>query len=72
MKDLDVIMNSSVSFGVQMNPVVKVMGYHWRNNGFVMKCLDEQTIKMFLHNYCMSSGSWLTATAYFMVYQNIS
>ncbi|XP_076061404.1 uncharacterized protein LOC143037170 [Oratosquilla oratoria] len=53
-KDLGVLLDENLSFEAQINKVVKVAGYHLRNIGFVRKYLDEDTVKMLLHNYVIS------------------
>ncbi|XP_076049597.1 uncharacterized protein LOC143030329 [Oratosquilla oratoria] len=53
-KDLGVLLDENLSFEAQINKVVKVAGYHLRNIGFVRKHLDEDTVKMLLHDYVTS------------------
>lgn len=53
-KDLGVLMDENISICSQISKVVKVSGYHLRNIAFVRKYLDEDIVKMLLHNYVIS------------------
>ena len=53
-KDLGVILDCNMSLKDQINKVVRVVGYHLRNIGFVRKYIDSNTTKMLVHNYVIS------------------
>ena len=53
-KNLGIMLDSRLSLDVQVNKVVRTAGYHLRNIAFVRKYLNEQTVKMLIHNYVIS------------------
>ena len=63
-KDLGVMLDSTLSMKEQIDKVVRVAGYHLRNIAFVKKYIDESSLRKLIHNHVISRLDYCNSLYY--------
>ena len=63
-KDLGVILDSTLSLDSQINNVIRTSNYHLRNIAFIRKYLDEDSVKKLVYNFVISRIDYCNSIYY--------